>query len=165
MIRTFLLFALSMTFFRASSVGDAIGLLGCGFRNVVSGAVVGALISGFSEQGIRIMNDVSVLGLTYADIIIVIVSLIILLAVDMYKNKTKGDVRDAVAARPVVLRFIIWFALLFYVVLYPVSRFATLLAKGLLRLMGVTTRKKVPTSVQPSSSAASMIAYGILALK
>lgn len=33
-------------------------------------------------------------------------------------------------------------ALLFYVVLYPVSRFATLLAKGLLRLMGVKIERE-----------------------
>ena len=116
-IRTFLLFALSMAFFRASSVGDAVTLLGCGFKSVASGTVIGALISGFSEQGMRIMNDVSVLGLTYADIIIAIVSLIILFAVNVYKNRTKSDIRDAIATRPVVLRFIIWFALLFYVIL------------------------------------------------
>ena len=117
MIRTFMLFALSMTFFRASSVSEAIRVLGCGFGSHTSVSVIRDFLAGFSEQGIRIMNDVSVFGLTYADIFIVIASLIILLAVDIYKNKTKGDIRDAIAARPVVLRFIIWYALLFCVIL------------------------------------------------
>ena len=117
MIRTFMLFALSMTFFRASSVSEAIRVLGCGFGSHTSVSVIRDFLAGFSEHGIRIMNDVSVFGLTYADIFIVIASLIILLAVDIYKNKTKGDIRDAIAARPVVLRFIIWYALLFCVIL------------------------------------------------
>lgn len=132
MIRTFLLFAFSMTFFRAPSVSYAIYLLRCGFGNASSVAaqaagesggaagsvsVIRDLITGFTEQGIRIMNDVSALGLTYADILIVIMSLMILLAVDIYKNRTGSDIRDAISARPAVLRFIIWFALLFYVIL------------------------------------------------
>lgn len=128
-VRTFLLFAFSMTFFRAASVGEAIRLLGCGLKSAsgaaasaatpttgsVSVSVIRDLAAGFSEQGIRVMNDVSVLGLSYADLIIVMVSLILLLAVDILK--TKCDVREAIASRPIVLRFIIWLALLFYVIL------------------------------------------------
>lgn len=133
MIRTFVLFAFSMLFFRASSMREAVQLIGCGFASASSeairsasaavgvaggtgaGSVFGGFMTGLSEHGIHILNDASVLGITYADIIIVIVSLIILLIVDILK--TKCDVREAIASRPVVLRFIIWFALLFYVIL------------------------------------------------
>ncbi len=115
-VRTFILVNIGNAFFRAASVGEAFTLIGCGFRkNEARISLIGDLVSGYTEQGIRILNDMSVLGLSYADIIIVIVSLIILLIVDILK--TKYDVREAIAAQPVVLRFIIWFALLFYVIL------------------------------------------------
>lgn len=132
-IRTFVLFAFSMLFFRASSMREAVQLIGCGFASASSeairsasaavgvaggtgaGSVFGGFMTGLSEHGMHILNDASILGITYADIIIVTVSLIILLIVDILK--TKCDVREAIASRPVVLRFIIWFALLFYVIL------------------------------------------------
>ncbi len=133
MLRTFVLFAFSMLFFRASSMKEALQLIGCGFASASpeaiqsasaelgvaggtgAGSVFGGFMTGLSEHGMHILNDASILGITYADIIIVIVSLIILLIVDILK--TKCDVREMIAARPVVLRFIIWFALLFYVIL------------------------------------------------
>ena len=132
-IRTFVLFAFSMLFFRASTMREAVQLIGCGFASASSeairsasaavgvaggtgaGSVFGGFMTGLSEHGMHILNDASILGITYADIIIVTVSLIILLIVDILK--TKCDVREAIASRPVVLRFIIWFALLFYVIL------------------------------------------------
>ena len=117
MIRTFLLFALGMAFFRSPSVGYTVGMLSCGLRrhNTEVAGIFGGFLNAFSSDGIRAFKAMSSFGLAYADIFVLVLSLLILLLVDIAKTRT--DVRSYIAARPIVLRFIIWFALLFYVII------------------------------------------------
>ncbi|SCY06987.1 D-alanyl-lipoteichoic acid acyltransferase DltB, MBOAT superfamily [Lachnospiraceae bacterium XBB2008] len=117
MIRTFLLFAFGMAFFRSPSVSYAIGMLGCGVRRH-SAEVVGlfrGFTGAFSADGLRALKATSSFGLAYVDIFVLVFSLLILMLVDIAKTRT--DVRAYIAARPIVLRFIVWFALLFYVII------------------------------------------------
>ena len=117
MIRTFLLFSLGMAFFRSPSVGHALGMLRQGFgrHNAEVVGIFRGFLNAFSSDGVRALKATSSFGLAYVDIFVLVFSLLILLLVDIAKSRT--DVRAYIAARPVVLRFIIWFALLFYVII------------------------------------------------
>lgn len=109
MLRTFVLVNIGNAFFRAPSVAAAITLLGAGFsRAVVREDLAGA---GFLSRG------VFALGLPWYDVIIAAFSLIILLIVSLLQYNKQASVREMIASKPIVLRFIIWFALLFYVIL------------------------------------------------
>lgn len=100
-IRTFVMVNIGNAFFRSSSVLAAINLFGCGFKIHKLGEVVSGGIFG--------------LGLSWIDMGVVAVSLIILFIVSVLQQKQ--SVRERIASKPVVVRFIIWYALLFYVIL------------------------------------------------
>ncbi|MBO5208776.1 MAG: MBOAT family protein [Lachnospiraceae bacterium] len=100
-LRTFFLVCIGDLFFRADSVGDALAML--------KGAVTtwnpeilwnGALLN---------------LGLDWIEMGIMVVSLLLLLFVSVLQQK--GSVRDRIAGWKLPVRWIIWYALLFYVIL------------------------------------------------
>lgn len=100
--RTFFLVNIGFVFFRADSVADAWRMLGL----AVSKFSLRPLLDG------GILN----LGLDWIELTIAVVSLLMLLAVSLYQEK-KGSVRAMIAGKPVAVRFLIWYALLFYVIL------------------------------------------------
>ncbi len=100
-VRTFFLVCIGDLFFRAASTGDAFAML--------KGAVTtwnpeilwnGALLG---------------LGLDFMEIGIMLLSLLMLLVVSLWQQK--GSVRDKIAGFCLPVRFGIWYALLFYVIL------------------------------------------------
>ncbi len=118
-LRTFILVNIGNAFFRAPSVGAAFKLLGCGLGIGTSGStaegLIGSFVTAVSSNGIRAVQEIGPLGLTYTDMVVLAFSILILLIVDIMKTKT--DVRKSIAAQPIVIRYIIWLALLFYVIL------------------------------------------------
>lgn len=99
--RTFFLVCIGDLFFRSASVGDAFQML----RKAVSV---------FNPQ-ILWNGSLLTLGLNGTELIITMVSLFILWGVSLLKQK--GSVRDRIAAKELPIRWIIWYALLFYVIL------------------------------------------------
>ena len=100
-IRTFFLVNIGFVFFRASSVGDAFKMLGGALRlGNMRAALSGGLLT---------------LGLDGIEFVIGAVSLLLLLAVSLLQRK--GPVRDRIAAKALPLRWLLWYALLFYVIL------------------------------------------------
>lgn len=110
-VRTFILVNIGNAFFRSASVKSAIVMFGYGFSKHMAGD--------FFTGGV--FN----LGLSWIECTIALVSLIVLWIVSLLQEKIdRGGfttavtcVRDLIAAGPTVIRFIIWFALLFYVIL------------------------------------------------
>lgn len=102
MLRTFFLVNIGFVFFRAASTGDAWRMLWLSVRR-------------FSLQPLK-DGGLLALGLDGIELTIAVVSLLLLLAVSLFQEK-KGSVRAWIAARPVAVRFLIWYALLFYVIL------------------------------------------------
>ncbi len=100
-LRTFFLVCVGDLFFRASSVGDAFAML----REAVTTWNVSVLWDGSLLQ----------LGLDGVEMAITAVSLLLLYGVSL--RQQKGSVRDAIAAKPLPVRWILWYALLFYVIL------------------------------------------------
>ena len=100
-LRTFFLVCIGDLFFRAASVGDALAML--------KGAVC--------VWNPRILWDGSLLklGLDGVEAAVAVFSLLLLWAVSLAQRK--GSVRDAVAKRPLPLRWLLWYALLFAVIL------------------------------------------------
>ena len=101
-IRTFFLVCIGDLFFRAKNVPVAFRML----KLSVSTWNPGVLWNG------AMLN----LGLGRVEFIIVIVSLFILLAVSLLQQK--GSVRDMIAARKLPIRWLIWYILLFWVILF-----------------------------------------------
>lgn len=101
-VRTFFLVCIGDLFFRAKNVPIAF----CMLKSSVSTWNPDVLWNG------AILN----LGLGSVELIIVIVSLFILLAVSLLQKK--GSVRDMIAARKLPVRWIIWYILLFWVILF-----------------------------------------------
>lgn len=100
-VRTFILVNIGNAFFRSASLSGAINLFRCGFG-----------IHTFSSF---INGGIFELGLDWIEFTVAVFSLLILLTVSIIKQK--GSVRDQIAAKPIVVRFLIWYALLFYVIL------------------------------------------------
>lgn len=100
-LRTFFLVCIGDLFFRAASVGDALAML--------KGAV--------TVWNPRILVDGSLLtlGLDRTEAAVALLSLFFLWAVSLAQGK--GSVRDAIAKRPLPLRWILWYLLLFAVIL------------------------------------------------
>lgn len=99
--RTFFLVNIGFVFFRAASVGDA-------WRMLVSAVTVfnpGQLFSG----------GLFTLGLDWIEFTIAVVSLLMLLAVSLLQEK--GSVRERIGKKSLPVRWVIWYALLFYVIL------------------------------------------------
>lgn len=100
-LRTFFLVNIGFVFFRASSVADAWHML----VRAVSVFNVGALFDG----------SLFLLGLDVIEFIIAVVSLVILLVISILHQK--GSVRERLEHTNIVVRWMILYALLFYVIL------------------------------------------------
>lgn len=100
-LRTFFLVCIGDLFFRAASVGDAFAMLG----EAVTTWNLSVLWDGSLMQ----------LGLDTVEMAIAAVSLLILYGVSWLQQK--GSVRDKIAGKPLPVRWIVWYALLFYVIL------------------------------------------------
>ena len=100
-IRTFFLVNIGFVFFRGRSVADAWDMLKLGVSVWNPGVLCGSGMLG--------------LGLEFKDIVVTAVSLGMFILVAVLKNK--GSVRERIARCPLPVRWIIWYALLFYVIL------------------------------------------------
>lgn len=101
-LRTFFLVCIGDLFFRATSVGDAFSMLG---------------------EAISVWNpyvlwngDLLTLGLDATEMIIAAAALLVLWMVSLMQRKE--SVRDKVARKPLPVRWIIWYVLLFAVILF-----------------------------------------------
>ena len=99
--RTFLLVNIGFVFFRATSVGDALRML---------------------KEAVSVFNPVVLfngtlfsLGLDWIEVIIVLVSLLLLFLVSFLQKN--GSVREMICGKKIVIRWLIWYSLLFYVIL------------------------------------------------
>ena len=101
-VRTFFLVCIGDLFFRAKNVPVAFKML----KSAVSTWNPNVIWNG------AILN----LGLGGVELIIAIVSLFILLAVSLLQQK--GSVRDMIAARKLPVRWLIWYILLFWIILF-----------------------------------------------
>ena len=101
-IRTFFLVCIGDLFFRAESVSAAFSML--------KGAVT------TWNPGILWNGSLFTLGLDAVELGIAVVSLLILFSVSVMQQK--GSVRDGIAGRKLPVRWLIWYALLFYVILF-----------------------------------------------
>ena len=100
-VRTFFLVCIGDLFFRAESVGDALAML----RGAVSVWNPSVLWNGALFE----------LGLDWMEMVIVVVALLLLWGVSLMQQK--GSVRERIAGRALPVRWIIWYALLFGVIL------------------------------------------------
>lgn len=100
-LRTFFLVCVGDLFFRAASVGDAFAMLGKA-ASVWNPSILwnGALFE---------------LGLDWMEMVIVLAALLVLYGVSLLKQT--GSVRDRIACRALPVRWLIWYALLFAVIL------------------------------------------------
>lgn len=100
-LRTFFLANVGFVFFRADSTGAAVQMLkeGCLLGNV----------------SVLFDGSLFTLGLDWIEFTIAVVSLLILLAVSLMQQK--GSVRERIEKRKLPVRFLIWYALLFYTIL------------------------------------------------
>ncbi|MCR4763984.1 MAG: MBOAT family protein [Lachnospiraceae bacterium] len=103
-IRTFFLVCVGFVFFRADSTGHACLLL---FRALPWKTAVPP------DGGLFAM------GLGWIEWGVLLISLVILIAVELINEKHSdgGGIRNRIAAMPIAIRWLLWFALLFYVVL------------------------------------------------
>ncbi len=101
MIRTFFLVNIGFVFFRADSVAAACRMLASAVR--------------IGNVGILLHGSLFSLGLDWIEFTIAVVSLLILLVVSILQQKE--SVRERIARKHIVIRWIIWYALLFYVIL------------------------------------------------
>ncbi len=101
MLRTFFLVNIGFVFFRADSAADAFHML----KGAVSVWNAGILLDG----------SVFTLGLDFIEFTIAIVSLLILFAVSVMQQKE--SVRERIEKKKLPVRWIIWYALLFYTIL------------------------------------------------
>ena len=100
-VRTFLLVNIGFVFFRADSTIAACRMLARAIHvGNISMLFDGSLFS---------------MGLDFIEFTIAIVALFILLTVSILQQKE--DVRERIARKNIVVRWIIWYALLFYVIL------------------------------------------------
>lgn len=100
-LRTFFLVNIGFVFFRADSTAHAWGLL----KEAAGVWNIGVLFDG------SLFN----LGLDFIEFTIAVVSLLILLAVSLLQQK--GSVRERIEKKKLPVRWMIWYALLFYTIL------------------------------------------------
>lgn len=100
-LRTFFLVNIGFVFFRADSVGTALRMLK-------------EAICVFNPQ-ILVDGSIFTLGLDWIECTIAVVSLLMLLAVSLLQRK--GSIRERIGAKCLPVRWLIWYALLFYVIL------------------------------------------------
>lgn len=101
-VRTFFLVCIGDLFFRAASVGDAFAML----RKAVSVWNPSVLVNGSLFE----------LGLERIEAVIAAAALLLLYLVSLLQQK--GSVREQVARIPLPIRWMIWYALLFGVILF-----------------------------------------------
>ena len=101
-IRTFFLVCIGDLFFRAASVGDAFAML----REAVSVWNPSVLWNG------ALLG----LGLNVAETVITVLSIVLLYLVSLMQRT--GSVRDKIAGKILPIRWVIWYALLFGVILF-----------------------------------------------
>lgn len=101
-IRTFFLVCIGDLFFRSKNVPTAVAMLKAAVMTW--------------NPNILWNGDILGLGLSLPELIIVMFSLAILLLVSLLQQK--GSVRDMIAAHKLPLRWLIWYALLFWVILF-----------------------------------------------
>ncbi len=101
-LRTFFLVCIGDLFFRSASVGDAFAML---------------------KKAVAVWNpqilwngSLLTLGLDTAQMTVTVVSLLLLYCVSLLQRK--GPVRNLIAKRALPVRWVIWYALLFYVILF-----------------------------------------------
>ena len=100
-LKTFFLVCIGFVFFRASNVHEAMILL----KNGLKLGNLGQLLTG----------GIFSLGLDWVEFGIAVVSLVILLIVSILQQT--GSVRTKIAQKKCGIRWVIWYALLFYVIL------------------------------------------------
>ena len=101
-LRTFFLVCIGDLFFRAESVSAAFAML--------KGAVT------VWNPSVLWNGSLFALGLDAIELCIAVFSLLLLLAVSLLQQK--GSVRDRIARKALPLRWLVWYALLFYVILF-----------------------------------------------
>lgn len=101
-LRTFFLVCIGDLFFRAASVGDAFSML--------AGAVT------HFHPEILWNGSLLLLGLDGIELAVTVLSLLLLWAVSLLQRK--GSVRDGIAKKPLPLRWLLWYFLLFAVILF-----------------------------------------------
>lgn len=101
MIRTFFLVNIGFVFFRAASTTDALHML----------------VRAVSSWNMKVLIDGSLfsLGLDWIECTIAVVSLLILLMISVLQQKK--SVRERLSHKNIIIRWIAWYALLFYVIL------------------------------------------------
>ena len=102
MLRTFFLVNIGFVFFRADSVGAAFYML----RSMFSTWNPGVILDG----------SLLTLGLDWVEMTIAVISLGILLLVSVFKER-KVSVREKISEKKLPVRWLIWYALLFYTIL------------------------------------------------
>ena len=102
-VRTFFLVCIGDLFFRAASVGDAFAML--------KGAV--------TVWNPHILWDGSLLGLGLdaGELVIAAGALLLLCCISLVQNR-KGSVRELIAARALPIRWAVWYALIFAIILF-----------------------------------------------
>lgn len=100
-VRTFFLVNIGFVFFRADSAAAACRMLAGAFR--------------VGNMGILFHRGIFSLGLDSIEFAIAVISLLMLLAVSLLQNKE--SVRERIARKNIVVRWAVWYALLFYVIL------------------------------------------------
>ena len=101
-VRTFFLVTLAFLFFRADSVGTAVYMLKSMFSTWNPGVVFGGTFF--------------TMGLDWVEMTIAIVSLIILLVISILQGKGI-KIRESISQKSLPVRWMIWYALLFYTIL------------------------------------------------
>ena len=101
-LRTFFLVCIGDLFFRASSVGDAFSMLAGAVRHF--------------DLGILWDGSLLTLGLDGIEMAIAALSLLCLWTISLLQRK--GSVRDGIAKKPLLFRWVLWYALLFAVILF-----------------------------------------------
>ncbi len=100
-LRTFFLVNIGFVFFRAASTTDAWHMLVSAVRVWNWGELLG--------------GGIFALGLDVIESVIAVVSLVMLFIVSLLQQK--GSVRERIEKKPVWVRFALWYALLFYIIL------------------------------------------------
>ena len=100
-VRTFFLVNIGFVFFRAASTTDALHML----------------VSAVRLRNINALFDGSLflLGLDVIEFTIAVISLLILLAVSILQQKE--DIRERLSRKNIIVRWTLWYVLLFYVIL------------------------------------------------
>lgn len=102
MVRTFFLITIAFVFFRAESVGCALAMLKSMFTT-------------WNPQ-IFVNSDIFAMGLDWIEFSIAVISLLMLWGVSLLQNRGI-KIRESIGKKKLPVRWIIWYALLFYVIL------------------------------------------------